>query len=333
MRLYTHATAEGPRCAVLVDGRLVDVASLLGTPGPVRDVADLTILDGPGLESLRSTLTAGGSEPDGQPIEEATLLPPVLRPPSIRDHIAFEEHASRQYTREIAEVWHRRPIHYYSNPSRLVGHQGLVVVPATERLDYELELAVVIGAECSDLAVDDALDAVVGITILNDWSARDLQADEMAYGLGPAKGKDFATSLGPCVVTLDELTAHFVDGVLDLACEVVVNGEVWARSRSGSQAHSWGAMLAHASQDSLLLPGDVLASGTVGGCSIGEAIRKGYAAHYLVPGDVVELRVEGLGSLVNSVVANARPADSPHYRAPALPEMPVPLAGLSTPTA
>jgi 2-keto-4-pentenoate hydratase/2-oxohepta-3-ene-1,7-dioic acid hydratase in catechol pathway len=313
-----------------VDDRLVDVTTLL-SGDPVRDVRDLVRRQGAALVGLRNAL-ASAVTPDNAPhVAEVTLLPPVLQPPTIRDHIAFEEHATRQFTREIAEVWHRRPIHYYSNPSRLVGHEGVVRLPATHRLDYELELAVVVGDECSDLAADDGLSHVVGFTILNDWSARDLQSDEMAYGLGPAKGKDFATSLGPYVVTVDELQPYLVDGVLDLRCRVLVNGEVWAESTSRPQAHSWGAMLAHASQDSRLLPGDVLASGTVSGCSIGEAIRKGYPAHYLVAGDRVELEVQGIGSLTNTIAANERAPGSTPYRAASLPPMPVPLADAAPP--
>lgn len=326
MRLYSRATEAGPRCGVLIGDVIVDVDQLLDVDEPVQDVAALLAVDGIGLERLRSAVASTEvASAVGVTPEQAILLPPVLRPPSIRDHITFEEHASRQFTRDIAEVWYRRPIHYFSNTSRLAGHRAAVMQPATERLDYELEIAVVVGRECIDLTPEDALESVVGVMIMNDWSARDLQADEMAYGLGPAKGKDFASSLGPCIVTLDELTEHLSDGVFDFVCRTVVNGEVWGEGKSGAQAHTWGAILAHASQDSRLLPGDVLASGTVGGCSIGESLRNGYPAHYLVPGDVVELIVEGLGTLTNTIVANPRPADAPHYRAAALPPMPVPL--------
>ncbi len=325
MRLVSFVTPAGPRCGVLVENRVVEVTDLLGGE-PIRDVQGLVEREGSALLGLRAALAQ--TDVDrllGPDLADVELLPPVLRPPTVRDHITFEDHATRQFTREIAEVWYRRPIHYYSNPAQLVGHEHDVRLPATERLDYELELAVVIGDEVSDLSPEQGLDHVVGFTLLNDWSARDLQADEMTYGLGPAKGKDFATSLGPWVVTVDEVAQYLHDGILDVHCEVLVNGEKWAENRSDSQRHTWGQILCHASQDSRLLPGDVLASGTVGGCSIGEALRNGTDAHYLRAGDRVELRAEGLGSLVNTITANPREVSQTHYRAASLPPMPQPI--------
>ncbi|MGW4339820.1 fumarylacetoacetate hydrolase family protein [Rhodococcus koreensis] len=326
MKLVSYATSEGPRGGVVVDGRVVDLELLLDDGAPVRDIRDLLTRDYDVLEVLRSK-TAGAAGPAGAPsLSEVVLLPPILQPPSIRDHIAFEEHATRQFTRDIPDVWRRRPIHYYSNPSRVMGAEAEIPLPVTERLDFELEIAAVVADECSDLTEKDALSHIFGFTIMNDWSARDLQADEMAYGLGPAKGKDFATSLGPWVVTTDELLPFLSEGVLDLSCRVRVNGQLWAEGNSKAQYHSWGAMFAHASQDSRLLPGDVIASGTVGGCSIGESIRNGYPARYLVAGDQVELEVEAIGTLANTIVVNDRAPEAPVYRAHALPPMPVPLA-------
>ena len=261
---------------MIVDGRVHEIGPMLNEPAVLPDVQAVLELPDDAVERLRGI--APDSMGGGIELSDVRLLPPILRPPAIRDHIAFEEHATRQFTRPVADVWRRRPLHYYSNPSRLVGQNGMVTLPATERLDYELELAAVIGRECSDVSESAALDYVLGFTIMNDWSARDLQADEMAYGLGPAKGKDFATSLGPWVVTTDELLPFLVDGVLRLDCRVRVNGVTWAESTSAAMFHSWGAMVEHASQDSRLLPGDVLGSGTVAGGCIGEAIRKGYPA-------------------------------------------------------
>jgi fumarylacetoacetate (FAA) hydrolase len=323
MRLVSFDDGSGPRAGVLTEDGIFDAGRLLASDAVIHDVSDLIRRASPVAERLGDILS-GPRLPRPVPPEQVTLLPPVRQPPSIRDHIAFEEHASRQFTRKIADVWRRRPVHYYSNPSRLSGHGAPITMPATERLDYELELAAVIETEASDVAEAQALGHVLGFTILNDWSARDLQADEMAYGLGPAKGKDFATSLGPCVVTVDELGPALHDGVLDLRCQVRVNGVTWADSNSAAQFHTWGAMIEHASQDSRLLPGDIIASGTVGGCSIGEAIRKGLPARYLVPGDQVELEVERVGILANSIVANPR-AHPARYRALELPPMPEPI--------
>ena len=151
-------------------------------------------------------------------------------------------------------MWRRRPLYYYSSTARLFGAGDVVPVPATERLDCELELAAVIGRETSDVAAHEAIDAIVGFTLFNDWSARDLQVDEMAYGLGPSKGKDFGSSLGPCLVTTDELAPYLIDGRLDLACRVRANGETWAESSSAAMFHSWPAMVEHAALGGRLLP-------------------------------------------------------------------------------
>jgi fumarylacetoacetate (FAA) hydrolase len=323
MKLATYATAEGPRAGILTDDGVLDATELLGHPTPIRDVGELIAVATPVVERLGERMSGASVRPIS--MEGLRLLSPLRQPPSVRDHIAYEEHATRNFTREIAPVWYRRPIHYYSNPARLVGPDEPVVTPATERLDYELEIALVVETEGRDVRAADALDHVLGFTILNDWSARDLQADEMAYGLGPAKGKDFATSLGPWVVTTDELRERLAGGTLDARCQVRVNGETWADSNSKAQYHGWGAMIEHVSQDSRIVPGDVIAGGTVGRCSIGEALRLGVPAHYLRPGDHVELEVEGIGVLANTIAANPHP-ERARYRAAELPPMPAPAA-------
>ena len=166
-------------------------------------------------------------------------------------------------------------------------------------LDYELELGCVIGREGRDVAEADAMPYIAGFCIFNDWSCRDIQRDESAVGLGPAKGKDSASSLGPWLVTTDELAPLIRDGRLQVKCSVRVNGEVWLEdSDGGVPYHTWGSLVERASKDSRIAPGDVFGSGTVGGGSIGEAIRKGYpGARFLQPGDVVEHEVEGIGTL------------------------------------
>ncbi|MGH3492642.1 MAG: fumarylacetoacetate hydrolase family protein [Sciscionella sp.] len=325
MKLVVHQSASGPRAGVLTEEGVLDAAELLGRAEPVHDVLDLIAIASPVVSTLTERLgAASGVRP--VPLEGLTLLPPVLQPPTVRDHIAFEGHATRQFTRKIAEVWYRRPIHYYSNPSRLVGPDAPVQMPATERLDYELEVAAIIETEGADLAAADALGHVLGFTVLNDWSARDLQADEMAYGLGPTKGKDFATSLGPWVVTTDELQDRLACGTLDARCQVRVNAETWAESNAKAQYWTFGTMIEHITQDSRVVPGDVIAGGTVVDCSIGEALRKGVAAHYLFPGDHIELEVDGIGVLANTVVANPRTGPA-RYTAHELPPMPQPVEG------
>jgi len=216
--------------------------------------------------------------------------PAAARPPSVRDFMAFEEHVrnARAATGRggVPEAWYEAPRFYFSNPAAIYRDGEDVPRPAdTRALDYELELACVIGRDGRP----------EGFTIMNDWSARDLQAREMQVGLGPAKGKDFATSLGPVLVSPDELPAD-----LDLRAVAKVNGEVRTDSRTGGMHFSWEELLAAAARNTPagLIPGDVIGSGTVGrGC-----ILEHGDGRWLVPGDVVELEIEGIGILRNRVV-------------------------------
>jgi fumarylacetoacetate (FAA) hydrolase len=200
--------------------------------------------------------------------------------------------------------WYQVPVFYFSNPAGVIGPDAPVAAPhGSEALDYELELACVISKQGRDLPADDrALEYVAGFTILNDWSARDLQQVEMAVGLGPSKSKDFATSLGPWLVPFDELQDCYHDGRLHLEMTAAVNGRVLSRGNAGSMYWTWPQLLAHASRDTWLRPGDVLGSGTVGSGCILELTPEA-AGGWLKPGDVVELTVERLGTLRNRVVA------------------------------
>jgi fumarylacetoacetate (FAA) hydrolase len=209
-------------------------------------------------------------------------------PPSVRDFMAFEEHvrnARRNRGQEVPEAWYQIPVFYFSNPAAVYGDgDDIQKPPDTSALDYELELACVIGADGRP----------EGFTIMNDWSARDLQAREMQVGLGPAKGKDFATSLGPVLVPAGDLPPH-----LDMRALARVNGEVRTDSRTGGMHFSWDELLAAATRNTPgLRPGDVIGSGTVGGGCI---LEHG-DGRWLQPGDVVELEIEGIGVLRNRVV-------------------------------
>jgi fumarylacetoacetate (FAA) hydrolase len=213
-------------------------------------------------------------------------------PPSIRDFMAFEEHVrgARAVTGrgDVPEAWYEAPAFYFSNPAAVYADGDEVPKPPdTAALDYELELACVIGAGGRP----------EGFTIMNDWSARDLQASEMRVGLGPAKGKDFATSLGPVLVSVDELPPD-----LDMRAVARVNDEVRTDSRTGGMYFSWAQLLERAARNTPgLRPGDVIGSGTVGrGC-----ILEHGDGRWLQVGDVVELEIEGIGVLRNRV-ASAR---------------------------
>jgi fumarylacetoacetate (FAA) hydrolase len=203
----------------------------------------------------------------------------------VRDFMAFEEHvanARRRRGSEVPKEWYEIPVFYFSNPHAIYGPEDTIPYPeGTSELDYELECAAVIGAD----------GAIGGFTVMNDWSARDLQRAEMRVGLGPAKGKDFATSLGPVLVTPDELDGGSGEMVAR------VNGEERSRGNLAAMHHRWDALLAQAARNTRLAPGDVIGSGTVGtGCILEHGDER-----WLQPGDVVELEIEGIGVLRNTV--------------------------------
>jgi 2-keto-4-pentenoate hydratase/2-oxohepta-3-ene-1,7-dioic acid hydratase in catechol pathway len=317
MKLCTYEAGNGPRAGVVVDDRVLDVAILLGEQGGLRDVRALLELPDNPLQRLKTAIGAV-SLPQGVPLASVRLRAPILQPPTVRDFMVYEGHANQGGTRQLSDAWYRLPIFYFSSPLRVFGPEDAVPYPsASDQLDYELELGAVIAREGSNVAEADAFSYVAGFTIFNDWSCRDLQRDEMEARLGPAKGKDSATSLGPWIVTTDELTPFIRDGRLHVRCTLKVNGVQWMDNDGGLMYHTWGAMIERASKDSRIVPGDVLGGGTVTGGSIGEAIRNGLPARYLQPGDVVEIEVEGIGVLRNTVAPKVNP--DPNYRFKASP--------------
>jgi fumarylacetoacetate (FAA) hydrolase len=240
---------------------------------------------------------------------DLTFGPPVLRPPSLRDFYAFEGHVRTMWERrggEVPETWYRLPIFYFSNVSEIRGPDEPVWCPAaSHELDYELEVAALVDTPARDLSPDRAEEAIGGYTIFDDWSARDLQREETVVRLGPAKGKDFASSFGPWLVTPDELADARRGTGYDLAMTAEVNGIETSRGRWSDAQFSFGEMLARASADARLQAGDLIGSGTVGtGCLL--EVRDATLGRYLEPGDEVVLRVERLGALRTPIVE--RPA-------------------------
>jgi fumarylacetoacetate (FAA) hydrolase len=232
---------------------------------------------------------------------------------TIRDFYAFEQHVKTcraQRGLDMVPQWYEIPVFYFSNPNSVIGHGDPVVCPDnTSQLDFELELALVIGRECINLPADDsAMDVVAGFTIYNDWSARDLQRQEMAVGLGPSKGKDFANALGPSIVPLQLLKDHYKNGRLHVAMTASINGRVVSQGNGGTMYWTWPQLLAHASRNCKLVPGDVIGSGTVGGGCILELTPE-VVGGWIQVGDLVRLEVEGLGALENKVVRNADSAN------------------------
>jgi 2-keto-4-pentenoate hydratase/2-oxohepta-3-ene-1,7-dioic acid hydratase in catechol pathway len=320
MRLATYlgAGAEAPRVGVVS-----------GEPGaaqvhPVQDVATMRELVGLGLAEALVRGERALSGP-GEPLSGVRLMVP-LEPASVRDFVAFEEHVegvrrSVDGASGVPEAWYDAPTFYFTNPHTLIGPEDEVPFPATSvARDLELEVAVVVGRGGRSLSQDEARDHVFGYTLLNDWSARDLQGREMQVGLGPAKGKDFASSLGPWIVTADELEPfRDADGFLELECRVEVNGEVVGTDLLSNMGWTFEAMIAHASRDSRVVPGDVLGSGTTGhgGC-LAElwGLRGTQDPPPLRGGDVVTLHVEGVGWLRNVVATAPSAPPTPAFRAP-----------------
>ena len=255
------------------------------------------------VDALADLLAADADEP----LDAATLAfgPPILEPPSFRDFYAFEQHVGTMWKRrnmEIPEPWYRLPIFYFSNTSEIRGPEEPVWAPhGSEELDYELEVAALIDTPVRDLDASRGEEAIGGYLVLNDWSARDLQREETTVRLGPAKGKDFASSIGPWLVTPDELADARSGKAYDLAMAATVNGQETSRGTWASAHFSFGEMIERASADVRLRPGDLLGSGTVGtGCLL--EVRDETLGRYLQPGDGVTLTIERLGSLTAPVV-------------------------------
>ena len=268
----------------------------------------ITTLDAHLAAGLRIDALADLLEADAEEPMDASVLrfgPPILAPPTFRDFYAFEQHVGTMWKRrdmEIPEAWYRLPIFYFSNTSEIRGPDEPVWAPrGSSELDYELEVAALIDTPVQDLSAARGEEAIGGYLILNDWSARDLQREETTVRLGPAKGKDFASSIGPWLVTPDELTDARSGKGYDLAMTASVNGAELSRGSWASAHFSFGEMVERASADVRLRPGDLLGSGTVGtGCLL--EIRDETLGRYLEPGDTVSLAIERLGELTAPVV-------------------------------
>jgi len=236
----------------------------------------------------------------GKTLRARKFLPPILRPSTFRDFYGFEQHVRVSRERrglEMIQAWYEIPVFYFSNPNSLVGADAEISAPKTcSELDFELELGVVIGRRGRNINPAEAWNYVAGFTIVNDFSARDLQRAEMAVGLGPAKGKDFATAAGPVLVTRDEFTDKIDKERISLEMRARVNGSQFSWGNSLTLFHSFPTMIARASRDADLFPGDLIGSGTIGtGCIL--ELGPENTGGWLKPGDLVELEIERIGAL------------------------------------
>lgn len=297
---FTLPAETAERTGLVVDGTLHELASgesilsLLGDDGERLAAAG---------ESARRNPAAVHA------LDGVRLLAPIPHPPTVRDFYAFEEHVRTARKRRGLEMdpdWYELPVFYFSNPYAVNGPgDDVAVPPGCAEMDFELEVAAVVGMAGDDLDPDAAERHIAGYTVMNDWSARDVQRREMKLSMGPVKGKDFATTLGPMLVTPDELEDRRGGRAFDLAMTARVNGREYSRSSLASIYWSFGEMLAYASRATRVMPGDVIGSGTCGtGCILELALVHGVETYpFLKPGDEVELEVERLGVLRNRVVA------------------------------
>jgi len=229
---------------------------------------------------------------------------------SLRDFYAFEQHVKTARARrglDVVPEWYEFPVFYFSNHQAIFKHDEVVPIPRyTQALDYELEIAFIIGKEGINIPANRAIEHIMGFTIMNDWSARDVQAKEMRVGLGPAKGKDFATSLGPLMVTPQELQRYQLgegaDLRYDLKMQARVNGQLLSEGNAKDIHFTFAQMIERASADVMLHIGDVFGSGTVGsGCLLELGGPESPLGRWLQPNDVVELEIEGIGILRNTI--------------------------------
>lgn len=305
------ATFRAPEAASVDRVGVVVGERMLGLPEGTR----LVDLIAEGHDALQEAGVRAAERPVGQwDLTAVRLRPPIPNPPSIRDFSSFHEHISvsmRNIGATFDENWFEAPVFYFTSPNNLFGDGDVVRVPGdTSRMDYELEVCAVIGVGGMDITPEDALRHVAGYTILNDWSARDLQAAEMRrLPIGPGKGKDASTSVGPFLVTPDELKDRVSGNGFDLQMTASVNGVEYSSGRWSSIYWSFAEMIAFASRSSPLVPGDLIGAGTVGtGCILELSGSQGSDRYpWLREGDEVVLEVERLGTLRNKVAWNKPP--------------------------
>jgi 2-keto-4-pentenoate hydratase/2-oxohepta-3-ene-1,7-dioic acid hydratase in catechol pathway len=308
VKLATFTGVSGASAlGVVEDASVISVQAaheeLQGTSSPQLESMLSLIRGGAGALALAGELAREAPGDCRHALAEVRLLAPLPEPPQIRDFLCFEEHLKNSFAqagkltgeeREIPAVWYQQPIYYKANRFSVNGPEADVVWPSySQVMDYELELACVIGSGGRDIQSAEASAHIFGFTIFNDASARDAQMIEMAGSLGPAKGKDFDTGnvFGPWIVTPEELGDPY-------ALEMVarVNGEEWSRGNSQSMHHRFEDVIAFVSRSETLHPGEILGSGTVGnGCGL-------ELGRFLSDGDVIELEIDGIGVLRNRFV-------------------------------
>lgn len=307
--------------------------------GPAGEIATLGVLVGDEIAvpervtTLLELLRAGDGALDAYAraahrgaghriaVEDARLASPLPNPPTVRDYMTFESHViggmGRGDRNSVAPAWWEIPTFYFTNPYAIHGPQDdIPLAPGTDRFDYELEVAAVIGREGFNVPLEEARQHIAGYSLFIDWSARDIQMHEMTIGLGPAKGKDTASTLGPWFVTADEFDDLTVEGRVELDLSVTVNGQLTGRGNLREMGWSFDSLVAYAARGTWIRPGDVLGSGTCNdGCLAERWGREGFdSAAPLRAGDVVEVDAGLLGTVTQRIVASVPRHPVPHAR-------------------
>jgi len=334
VKLVTYVPVDAParmegRAGIVSGDRILDLATLgswathngVALPAPLPETmlellqrgdegmnatrAALAAAEKAGVESLSAETGLAHARSD------VSLRTPVPNPPTVRDFYAFEQHVKAARARRnvgMIPEWYEIAVFYFSNTAALYGTDELIPYPrGSQELDFEMEMACVIGREGINILAGEATSYIAGYMVMNDWSARDLQRKEMILNLGPAKGKDFATSLGPYLVTPDELADKRIGSGKDERFDLAMKG--WIGDDQVTSANfkdiyfTFPQMIERASQSVRLRPGDVLGSGT---CGTGCILELGTERHrWLLPGDTVTLEIERLGKLTNTIVPSA----------------------------
>jgi len=313
MKLVTYLRDSHVRLGAVKEDHVVDLASAAMDVGRLLPSSMLDLLAGgeAAMETARAVVALADLDaPYSAPVSSVRLLAPVPRPPSMRDGYAFRQHvetARRNRGVEMIPEFDEFPVFYFTNHNAVFG-PGRVPVRELHlgKLDFELECAVVIGKGGRDIRASKADAHIAGYTIMNDLSARVLQMQEMKLSLGPAKGKDFATVLGPYLVTPDELADRRVPGPqgdrYDLEMTAAVNGKLVSRDTLAHMNWTFAQIIERASYGVDLYPGDVIGSGTCGtGCFLELNGSKVTNDQWLRPGDRVELTIAKLGTLVTEI--------------------------------
>ena len=322
---YTTFRGEKPRFGFIIEDKIIDImrssiwmnehnkdSSFLSIPTTLKLALNKWNENFDKLIKLKqniSDLDHSELQINGKSISinlnDVHLLPPVPNPTSFRDFYAFEQHvkaARKLRGLDMNPDWYRIPIFYFSNTTSIYGHKEEIPYPKeTKELDFELELAIIIANGGKNIDKKDAEKFIAGYTILNDWSARDLQREEMQMNLGPAKGKDFANSFGPFMVTPDELNNHWENDKMNLRMTCYLNDNLISDGNTNDLYHSFPSMIQRASMNVDLKAGDYIGSGTVGtGCIL--ELRPESTGGWLKKGDTIRLEIDNIGVLENTII-------------------------------